>query len=165
MFADRPSLYGKHVLFFLSLIADKWNRLARRTHVDDRQYTKQLRGNRGIGAGMTHYRYRFSILFITNSTDSYACQSQRTAKGASGRGRVKKNVKNRQKVSKIFSTLFDIFRAGQKASKIVKKCQKSCRHFLRFSRCTRFPASFGGLGQKLEEYHSTNRHDTQRRTI
>ena len=34
-----------------------------------------------------------------------------------------KNVKNRQKVSKICSTLFDIFRAGQKTSRIVKKCQ------------------------------------------
>ena len=53
---------------------------------------------------------------------------QRTAKGASG-GATSKNVKNRQKVSKIFSTLFDIFRAGQKKSKIVKKCQKYSRHF------------------------------------
>ena len=32
--------------------------------------------------------------------------------------------KKRQKVSIIFSTLFDIFGAGQKTSKIVKKCQK-----------------------------------------
>ena len=40
------------------------------------------------------------------------------------KGAASKNVKNRQKVSKIFSTLFDIFRAGQKTSKIVKKCQQ-----------------------------------------
>ena len=57
------------------------------------------------------------------------------------KGATSKNVKNRQKVSKIFSTLFDIFRAGQKTSKIVKKCQKSLRHF---SRGTSFPALLGG---------------------
>ena len=45
------------------------------------------------------------------------------------KGATSKNVKNRQKVSKIFSTLFDNFRAGQKTSKIVKKCQKVFRHF------------------------------------
>ena len=36
-----------------------------------------------------------------------------------------KNVKNRQTVSKSFSTLFDNFRAGQKTSEIVKKTSKS----------------------------------------
>ena len=40
------------------------------------------------------------------------------------KGATSKNVKNRQKVSKIFSTLFDIFRAVQKKSKIVKKCER-----------------------------------------
>ena len=49
-------------------------------------------------------------------------------KGPAERGHVKKRQKS-QKVSKIFSTLFDIFRAGQKTSKIVKKCQKVFRHF------------------------------------
>ena len=44
-------------------------------------------------------------------------------------GATSKNVKNRQTVSKIFSTLFNIFRAGQKTSKIVKKCHKYFRHF------------------------------------
>ena len=34
------------------------------------------------------------------------------------------HIKNRQKVSKMFSTAFDIFRAGLKTSKIAKKCQK-----------------------------------------
>ena len=53
------------------------------------------------------------------------------------KGATSKNVKNRQKVSKSFSTLFDNFRAGQKTSKIVKKCQKVFRHF---SRGTFFPA-------------------------
>ena len=41
------------------------------------------------------------------------------------KGAKSKNVKNRQKVSKSFSTLFDNFRAGQKNSKIVKKRQKA----------------------------------------
>ena len=45
------------------------------------------------------------------------------------KGATSKNIKNRQKVSKSFSTLFDNFRAGQKTSKIVKKCQKVFRHF------------------------------------
>ena len=45
------------------------------------------------------------------------------------KGATSKNVKNRQKVSKSFSTLFDNFRAGQKTSKIIKKCQKVFRHF------------------------------------
>ena len=45
------------------------------------------------------------------------------------KGATSKNVKNRQKVSKSFSTLFDNFRAGQKTSKIVKKCQKVFRQF------------------------------------
>ena len=49
------------------------------------------------------------------------------------KGATSKNVKkNRQKVSKYFSTLFDIFRAGQKTSKIGKKCQNVFRHFLTF---------------------------------
>ena len=45
------------------------------------------------------------------------------------KGATSKNFKNRQKVSKSFSTLFDNFRAGQKTSKIVEKCQKVFRHF------------------------------------
>ena len=46
-------------------------------------------------------------------------------KGPAERG----HVKNRQKVSKSFSTLFNNFSAGQKTSKIVEKCQKVFRHF------------------------------------
>ena len=45
------------------------------------------------------------------------------------KGATSKNVKNRQKVSKSFSTLFDNFRAGQKTSKIIKNRQKVFRHF------------------------------------
>ena len=37
---------------------------------------------------------------------------------------ISEDRKRGQKSSKIFSTLFDIFRAGQKRSKIAKKCQK-----------------------------------------
>ena len=61
------------------------------------------------------------------------------------KGAMSKNVKNRQKVSKSFSTLFDNFRAGQKTSKIVKKCHKNIFDtFGQFSRGTSFPAPFGG---------------------
>ena len=54
--------------------------------------------------------------------------------------------KKRQNSSKSFSRLCDIFCAGQKRQK-AKKCQKHIsRHFLlQFSRCTNFPALFGGL--------------------
>ena len=54
---------------------------------------------------------------------------QRIAKGASGKGRRAKNVKNRQKSSKSFSTLFGNFQKRQKSSKIVKNRQKVFRHF------------------------------------
>ena len=67
-------------------------------------------------------------------------------RGSEERGHVK-NVKNRQKVSNILSTRFDIFRAGQRTSKIVKKCQTYFRHF---SRGTSFPAPCGGLWKKWE---------------
>ena len=49
-----------------------------------------------------------------------ASTCQRIAKGAGGKGHVKKT----QKSSKIILTLFDNFSAGYKKSKIVKKCQK-----------------------------------------
>ena len=65
-------------------------------------------------------RFRFSVLRLLWSAD---CKRGRR------KGATSKNVKNRQKVSKSFSTLFDNFRAGQKTSKIVKKCQKVFRHF------------------------------------
>ena len=86
-------------------------------------------------------------------------------KGPAERGHVKK----RQKSSKSVKNLFDNFHAGQKTSKIVKKCRKVFRHFStifaqgqkcqkssksvekffdtfwQFSRGTIFPAPFGGL--------------------
>ena len=46
-------------------------------------------------------------------------------KGPAERGHVKKP----QKSSKSVKKFFDTFRAGQKTSKIVKKCQKVFRHF------------------------------------
>ena len=49
---------------------------------------------------------------------------QRTAKGAQWKGVRAKNVKNRQKVSKISSTLFDIFRHFSRRAKNVKKSSK-----------------------------------------
>ena len=52
----------------------------------------------------------------------------RLQKGPAERGHVKKRQKSSKSV-KCFSTLFDSFRAGQKTSKIVKKCQIVFRHF------------------------------------
>ena len=69
---------------------------------------------------------------------------QRTAKRGQRKGATSKNVKNRQKVSKIFSTLFDIVRAGQKKVKIVKKCQKYFRHFLTIFARYSFSGPFWG---------------------
>ena len=61
------------------------------------------------------------------------------------KGATSKNVKNLQKMSKIFSTVFDIFRAGQENSKIVKKCKNIFDTFRQISRGTSFPAPFGRL--------------------
>ena len=55
---------------------------------------------------------------------------QRTAKGASGKGSLQKTSKNRQKVSKIFSTLFDIF--SRRAKNNVKNRQKVSKIFSTF---------------------------------
>ena len=60
------------------------------------------------------------------------------------KGAMSKNVKNRQKVSKSFSTLFDNFRAGQKTSKIVKKCQTYFRHFSTIFARHQFSGPFWG---------------------
>ena len=66
-----------------------------------------------------------------NCSENWVLALLRSADCKRGRrkGATSKNVKNRQKVSKSFSTLFDNCRAGQKTSKIVKKCQKVFRHF------------------------------------
>ena len=47
-------------------------------------------------------------------------------------------------MSKIFSTLFDIFRAGQKTSKIVKKRHNIFRHFSTIFARHQFSGPFGG---------------------
>ena len=60
------------------------------------------------------------------------------------KGATSKSVKNRQKVSKIFSTLFDFLRAGQKTSKIVNQCQKYFRHFATFFARHQFSGPFWG---------------------
>ena len=67
------------------------------------------------------------FFFVHNG--SYSAFFSADCKRGRRKGATSKNVKNRQKVSKSFSTLFDNFRAGQKTSKIVKKCQKVFRHF------------------------------------
>ena len=49
---------------------------------------------------------------------------ERTSKGVSGKRPRQKTPKNHQKVLKIFSTLLDIFRTGQKASKYFRNVTK-----------------------------------------
>ena len=71
----------------------------------------------------TGFNTRLSEGFLEGSRTSAECKRGRR------KGATSKNVKNRQKVTKTFSTLFDNFRAGQKTSKIAKKCQKHFRHF------------------------------------
>ena len=74
-------------------------------------------------------------------------------------GATSKNIKIRQKVSKMFSTLFVIFRTGQKSSKIVKKCQIYLRHFsLIFSR-HQFSGPFWGALNVPESYFLGNFRD------
>ena len=65
-------------------------------------------------------------------------------KGPAERGHVKK----RQKSSKSAKNIFDIFRAGQKTSKIVKKCQKVFRHFLTIFAWHPFSGPFWGAPGK-----------------
>ena len=60
------------------------------------------------------------------------------------KGATSKNVRNRQKVSKSFSTLSTNFRAGQKTSKIVKKRQKVFRHFSTIYARRHFSGPFWG---------------------
>ena len=67
---------------------------------------------------------------------------QRIAKGVGGKGPRQKTSKNRQKVSKSFSTLLAQGKKRQKSSKSVKKFFDT---FRQFSRGTIFPAPFGGL--------------------
>ena len=62
-------------------------------------------------------------------------------------------------MSKSFSTLFDNFRAGQKTSKIVKKCQKVFRHFSTIFARHLFSGLFcnplkGKSHQKTKDFHS-----------
>ena len=52
-----------------------------------------------------------------------AAKNQRITKGAGGKGPRQKSQKSSKSV-KMFSTLFDNFRSGQKTSKIVEKRQK-----------------------------------------
>ena len=104
-----------------------------------------------------------------SAVSSSILQPSADCKRGRRKGATLKNVKNRQKVSKSFSILFDNFRAGQKTSKIVKKLQNCFRHFStifaqgkkrrkstknfktvfdtfrQFSRGTILPAPFGGF--------------------
>ena len=70
-------------------------------------------------------------------------QHQWTAKGASGKGPIQK-TSNIVEKCQIFSTLFDIFRAGQETSKSSKSVNNIFDIFRQFSRGTSFPTPFGG---------------------
>ena len=72
----------------------------------------------------SYFALRFLMVVETPSAD---CKRGRR------KGATSKNVKNRQEVSKSFSTLFDNFRAGQKTSKTVKKLKKRQKVFRHFS--------------------------------
>ena len=79
------------------------------------------------------------------------CQakSQRTAKkGQRKRATSKKRQKSSKSVKNI-STVFDNFRAGQKTSKIVKKCQKYFRHFSTIFARHQFSGPFWGALKKV----------------
>ena len=54
------------------------------------------------------------------------------------KGATSRKLKNRQKVSKSFSTLFDNFRAGKKSQKSSKSVKKFFDTFRQFSRGTFF---------------------------
>ena len=76
------------------------------------------------------------------------CPFSADRKRGQRKGATSRNVKNRQKVSRLFSTLFDIFCAGQN----VENCQKCQICFRQFSRGTSFPALLGGSeGSLLHE--------------
>ena len=59
------------------------------------------------------------------------------------KGATSKSVKNRQKVSRQTSTLFDNFRAGPKHQNPLKVSKYFSTLFRQFSRSTNFPAPFG----------------------
>ena len=78
-----------------------------------------------------------------------SCIESADRKRGQRKGPRQKKVRDRQKVSKIVSTLFDIFRAGQKSSKIVKNRQKVSKTFStlfdNFCAAPVFGASWGAL--------------------
>ena len=96
----------------------------------------------GAAMSFSHLRNRKhtnSVIVSGQMVDVSADRKRGQQKGATS-----KNVKNRQKVSKIFSAFFDIFRAGQKTSKIVKKCQTYFRHFSTIFARHQFSGPFWG---------------------
>ena len=106
--------------------------------------------NRG---NLTWWTFRIFFIFFCSGARERGEESEEVGrcgrffisglqKGQAGKGPLQKNVKNRQKASKSFSTLFDNFRAGQKSSKSVKNIFDI---FRQFSRGTSFLAPFGGL--------------------
>ena len=98
------------------------------TVIDSNVQSASISRNKNARPKCTSCMNHISATTLVRTSPFYTSLFQRTAKLPAERGHVK-NVKNRQKVSKIFSTLFDNFRAGQKTSKIVKKCQNIFRHF------------------------------------
>ena len=100
----------------------------------------------GLLARVCHYRRKTPIDFRTSNFRMLlfvpASQNQWIAKGAGGKG-------PRQKSSKSVKKFFDNFRAGQKTSKIVKKCQKHFRHFSTIFARHLFSGPFWGGSDKI----------------
>ena len=65
----------------------------------------------------------FSLPKQCSRYSKYSAYPSADRKRGQRKGATSNNVKSRQEVSKLFSTFFDMFRAGQKTLKIIKKCQ------------------------------------------
>ena len=80
-------------------------------------------------------------------------------KGPAERGHVKKSQKSSKSVKNIFRRFSTFFRAGQKKSKIVKKCQNSFRHVSTTFARHQFPAPFegpvGSIFQRNRDVHKS----------
>ena len=83
----------------------------------------------GWSFGSIRLRFVHGTVRAVPVSDGSSLEMSADCKRGRRKGAMSKIVKNRQKVSKSFSTFFDNFRAGQKSPKIVKKRQKVFRHF------------------------------------
>ena len=106
--------------------------------------------------------YQISFFWIGPNPVSSDHPKSADRKMCQRKGAKSKSFKNHQKVSKIFSTIFDIFLAGQKASKFVKKCQKCFRHFSPIFAQHQFSGPFWGALTKENAQQIGRPQSTQR---